>query len=130
MTNHLHLICRANRENQLSSIIRDFKRYTATKLLSEIRASRSESRKEWMLKLFGEAGDSSAKQNLQFWQRGYHPIEISSDKFFNQKLDYIHNNPVEGGFCYSAENYPYSSALWYSTRTGIIKMDELDVINS
>jgi REP element-mobilizing transposase RayT len=47
MTNHIHCILSAENGN-LSDIIRDFKRHTASKILAEIQES-PESRKDWML---------------------------------------------------------------------------------
>ncbi len=50
MSNHIHLIARAGNEN-LSDVIRDFKRHTSKKILKSIEQE-PESHKEWMLKLF------------------------------------------------------------------------------
>lgn len=47
------------------------------------------------------------------WQRNSLNIELRSEKVFNQKLDYIHNNPVKAGLCILAEDYKYSSAKYY-----------------
>lgn len=55
MSNHIHLVCRANEGFRLSDIIRDFKKFTSkaiVKLIGEI----PESRKEWMLYRFEFAG--------------------------------------------------------------------------
>ncbi|MEZ4908424.1 MAG: transposase [Saprospiraceae bacterium] len=53
MTNHLHIICRAEEGSDgLSAIIRDFKKYTAKKIINMIEESKTESKKEWTLKLF------------------------------------------------------------------------------
>jgi putative transposase len=43
-----------------------------------------------------------------------HPIEITSGKFIDQKINYIHQNPVEAGIVYRAEDYVWSSAAQYS----------------
>jgi putative transposase len=40
-------------------------------------------------------------------------IELFTETVFNQKLDYIHNNPVAAGLCKLPEEYHYSSALFY-----------------
>jgi REP element-mobilizing transposase RayT len=51
MSNHLHLVCRANEGFKLSEIIRDFKKFTSksvVKLIGEI----PESRKDWLLYRF------------------------------------------------------------------------------
>ena len=42
-------------------------------------------------------------------------------KLFNKKFEYIHNNPVEGGFVFRPEDYKYSSAIDYAGQKGIIE---------
>ncbi|MBK8735417.1 MAG: hypothetical protein IPL98_05770 [Saprospiraceae bacterium] len=45
-----------------------------------------ESRKEWMLNIFAEAGEKNSNYlNFQFWQQDNHPIEIYSPKVSSQK---------------------------------------------
>lgn len=50
MSNHLHLIIGSNKEN-LSDIIRDFKKFTASKIVQAIENNSRESRKRWLLGL-------------------------------------------------------------------------------
>ncbi len=45
----------------------------------------------------------------QFWQQHNKPIELWSDKVIQQKIDYIHNNPVEAGFVTNPIDWKYSS---------------------
>lgn len=40
-------------------------------------------------------------------------VELSSEKVFLQKLEYIHYNPVKAGICIYPEDYYFSSALFY-----------------
>jgi putative transposase len=40
----------------------------------------------------------------------------------HQKLDYIHNNPVEAGIVEKAEEYLYSSARDYYDLPGLIEI--------
>jgi hypothetical protein len=40
-------------------------------------------------------------------------IELISPAVFEQKPDYMHNNPVRAGLCISPEYYYYSSARFY-----------------
>jgi len=42
------------------------------------------------------------------------PIELWSNKVIEEKLNYIHNNPVEEGLVFRAEHYVYSSATDYA----------------
>ena len=32
--------------------------------------------------------------NVPLWQEGMHPIELYTNKFMKQKVEYIHENPV------------------------------------
>ena len=37
-----------------------------------------------------------------------------------QKIDYIHNNPVEGGIAFRPEDYRYNSASDYAGEKGVL----------
>lgn len=64
--------------------------------------------------MFKRAGLKNANNKLyQFWQQDNHPIELTSVQMMQQKLDYIHENPVRAGIVYEPQNYKYSSALTY-----------------
>ena len=54
-------------------------------------------------------------RKYQFWQRNSLSIELYSKSVFEQKLNYIHENPVNAGLCAFAEDYYYSSAKFYAT---------------
>lgn len=113
MTNHIHLIANCDEPYQLKDTIRDLKKYTSKKIISIIKHS-NESRKEWMLEIFREAGESSPKnQECKVWQSGNHAIELYSEKFTWVKVNYIHQNPVKAGFVRNAEDWQYSSASNY-----------------
>ncbi len=125
MSNHIHLIAAAQ-NNDLSDILRDFKKFTSTSLLTSIQNNVQESRKEWMLKVFSDAGKANPRNSThQFWQQDNHPIECFSYEFTRQKLDYLHNNPVSAGIVDSPENYIYSSARDYYGKPGLLKVELL-----
>jgi len=113
MPSHVHLIFRSSLGDP-SGLMRDFKGYTPRKLLKAIEENQQESRKEWLLWMFERAGlkNSNVKQK-QFWQQHNQPIEIWSLKVFEQKLNYIHQNPVEAGFVTDPIDWKYSSARNY-----------------
>lgn len=126
MSNHLHLIV-GNRNNELkfSDIIRDFKKYTAMNILKSIRENPQESRKEWMLWMFERAGKKNGNNTLyQFWQQANHPIELAGD-MIDQKLEYIHNNPVNAGWVNEPEEYFYSSARNYAGLESPMKIESI-----
>ncbi|MCD6065309.1 MAG: Transposase [Bacteroidetes bacterium] len=94
MSNHLHMLCRGQEGYNLASIIRDFKKFTAKKIIANIKEG-SEDKKAPLLELFSNACSHLKRdQDYKVWQDGYHGVEIFSNKFIYQKLNYIHNNPV------------------------------------
>ena len=67
-----------------------------------------------MLSFFREAAESDGRGNeYKVWQDGYHPIVLETEKFFCQKLDYMHKNPVRKGYVEWPEHWLYSSARNY-----------------
>jgi len=70
-----------------------------------------ESRRDWMLKSFEKAGKyNPLNTNHQFWQNGNYPVLLYSPAVIDQKIDYIHENPVRAGFVGAAHEFWYSSA--------------------
>jgi len=113
MTNHLHLIVNSSEPFALSSIIRDFKKFTSKAIIKQITPG-PESRREWMLKLFsGYALETSRHKEYMFWQSGNHAIELHNSKFTWIKVNYIHDNPVRAGFVKRQEDWIYSSISNY-----------------
>jgi len=122
MSNHIHFIWQAKQGYQLSSIIRDFKSFTAKRILEMIEHGK-ESRKKWLLKKFEFAGKRTAsKSNYKFWKNGNHAICLSEldQSMMQQKLDYIHDNPVKAMIVANPEDYIFSSAIVYSGEIGLV----------
>ncbi|MCF8232354.1 MAG: transposase [Bacteroidales bacterium] len=116
MTNHLHMICRATKETTLSEIIRDFKKFTAKKLIEQIQiGDEPESREKWLLSFFERAGKLMNRiKNYKVWQDGNQAKVIYSTHFFYEKLKYIHQNPVKELIVTNPEDYLFSSARNYA----------------
>ena len=127
MTSHVHLIIGTNGTNKLEDIIRDMKRHTSKALLKAIQENPQESRKDWLLSMFEKAGKRNPNNDyFQFWQQHNHPIELDSNLLMDQKLVYIHNNPVEAGIVSKPEAYLYSSAYDYSGGKGLVKIRHIE----
>lgn len=123
MTNHLHLIIRSE-TNELQNIMRDMKKFTSKKLIEGIRNNPQESRKERFLNIFKKAGQQNSNNSYyQLWQQHNHPIELSTNKKLNQRLDYLHMNPVKAGFVTRPEDWFYSSAKRYAGMDGILDLE-------
>lgn len=115
MSNHIHLIVRADEGFELSNIIRDFKRHTSKQIISSIK-NEVESRREWMLTIF-----SIGEDKHEFWQKDNHPFLLYSNEMIKQKLNYIHQNPVRAGLVDEAHEYVYSSARNFAELDSVLK---------
>lgn len=120
MTNHMHLIVGTNK-NPIDTIVRDLKRHTAKALYEAIDQDAMESRRDWLVWFFQRAGQKNSNNNeYQIWQQGFHPIELSSKDVIDQKVEYIHQNPVVSGVVDEPAHYLYSSATNYSGQPGLL----------
>ena len=72
-----------------------------------------ESRKELFLHQFNYYGKKSKYNENQFWKHDSHPFYLYSNELIQQKVNYIHNNPVEAGFVTDPIEWKYSSARNY-----------------
>ncbi|MFD1770379.1 REP-associated tyrosine transposase [Sphingobacterium suaedae] len=125
MPSHLHLIFRAKDGNP-GRLIKSLKVYTSKRIRIEIANNPQESRKEWLLGMMKHAGKRNSNvKDTQFWQQQNHPIELWSPEVIEQKLNYIHSNPVEAGFVEEAHHWKYSSARDYSGGKGVLDIDHV-----
>lgn len=86
-----------------------------------------ESRKEFLIWMMKRAGTKNSNvQNAQFWQQNNQPIELWSAKVIDQKVAYVHENPVEAGFVLEPEYWKYSSAVDYAGGKGLLEIEFLD----
>ncbi|WP_163401246.1 REP-associated tyrosine transposase [Flavobacterium fluviatile] len=121
MSNHVHLVFRSINGQKPELLVGDLKRFTSNSIVKSIQENPKESRKEFLLDFFRkEAEKSSNVKHYQFWRHDNNPIELWSNKVIQQKIDYVHNNPVEAGLVYKPEDYVYSSAIDYSGQQGLI----------
>jgi REP element-mobilizing transposase RayT len=116
MSNHLHMIAPCSEGRELSDTLRDFKKYTASKVVEAIENNKHGSRRDGLLWLLKKDGD------ITFWQPGNHPELIHSRQFFQQKLKYIHENPVRTGLWDCEEAYIYRSARDFYELKGLIEL--------
>jgi REP element-mobilizing transposase RayT len=119
MSNHIHLVVRSE-TNDLSDILRDFKKFTSKKIIDTIEEI-TESRKNWMLRLFMHAAKRQNKKGTyQVWTHENHAIELYSNEVIQEKVDYIHLNPVRSGIVSKPEEYLYSSARNYAEMENLL----------
>ena len=67
--------------------MRDFKKLSNKKIVEEIK-SINESRKEWLLRAFQNAGNKLKRiKSNKIWRDGNRPIELDNNFILQQKLD-------------------------------------------
>lgn len=105
MSNHFHLIWQILGEHKRADVQRDFLKYTGQQILKVMDIEKSE--------LLNELLVNAKDRRYQVWERNSLGIPLWTPEVFEQKLDYIHNNPVKAGLCKFPEDYKYSSARFY-----------------
>lgn len=125
LPSHVHLIFR-DKNNEPGKLLKELKAFTSKKLQELIEENPQESRKEWLVWMMERAGRKNSNiKYRQLWQQHNKPIELWSSDVIEQKLDYIHNNPVEAGFVTEPSHWKYSSAKNFADERGVIEIDEL-----
>ena len=116
LENHLHMLVQSE---DLGRDIARFKAYTAKQLIQYLSENRVTQILE-QLAFYKKAhkGDRA----YQFWQEGCHPEWIQNKQIMLQKVEYIHNNPVQRGYVDLPEHWRYSSARNYAGQAGLIEV--------
>jgi putative transposase len=122
MPSHVHLIFRDKNSNP-SKLLKEFKTYTSKKIRQAIEENPTESRKEWLLWMMQQAAKKKSNvSKFQFWRHHNKPIELWSNAVIEQKMNYIHKNPVESGFVSNPEDWKYSSACDFAGIKGQVEL--------
>jgi len=125
MSNHVHLIASATPAICLNDIVRDFKKFTSNQIVAAIKRE-PESRKEWLIGIYKYAGKYHRKKIIhKFWKDGFDCFELFSNHVIDQKVNYIHDNPVRAGMVDAAEDYVFSSARDYAGGKGLVRVELL-----
>jgi len=105
MDNHFHLIWQIRGLFKRENVQRDFLKFTSQQILKNLRTERSS--------MLPELCVLAEDRKYQIWERNSLHVPLWTPKVFDQKMEYIHMNPVKAGLCSFAEDYKYSSAAFY-----------------
>jgi REP element-mobilizing transposase RayT len=105
MPDHIHIIIWPFGEATVSDIMRDCKKFTSTRI---IRQAEVEEIDEWTM-AFRQAGRETKRSKHKGWQDSFWDVNIYSERFLRQKLNYVHCNPVRAGLVHKPEDYAYTS---------------------
>jgi len=107
MPNHIHLIWRNNKMNGLEMPYASFNKFTAHIILKDLKQCNN-----ILLQKFRV---NTNEREYRIWQRDPLAIEMDCKEKLEQKIDYIHNNPLNERWQLSKqpEDYFWSSANFY-----------------
>lgn len=109
MPNHLHFVWEMLEMNGKEMPHASFNKWTSSQFLKCLRSSNST-----QTKLFVE---QTPERSHRFWQRDPLAVLMDSKEKVEQKIDYIHTNPLQEKWSLvkEPENYRWSSANFYET---------------
>jgi REP element-mobilizing transposase RayT len=118
MSNHFHAIL-SQVNGRLPEAMRDLKRHTSVTVMKKLEA---DGREVWR-RAFMNAGGGKPK----VWDEAYHPEQVHSRAFFEQKLRYMHDNPVRAGCVVDPCHWKYSSAgFYYADSASIVEITPIE----
>ena len=121
MPTHIHLIAfdEAFDSERLHKALTDFRKFTGRKLADYCARHVLAAFTDVFRKQAGE------DRTRRFWQPTRHPEAIYSRDFWQEKVDYIHNNPIKAGLVHRVDHWRFSSAGHWSTDTNRTESDVL-----
>jgi putative transposase len=105
MSNHVHFIWHLSDNIKSSEIRKRFFERTAQKFKALLEEQNPTELQKYR--------STQKDRAYHFWKRRPLAIDLFSKYVFEQKLQYIHNNPVKAKLCSFPEDYKYSSAIFY-----------------
>jgi len=109
MPTHFHLIPLMKIGESISDFMRDFKKFTSTKIRKLLE---EEGYNEIVEQLrLNAAGYKN--QTFKLWMDRFDDVIVITEKVLQTKVNYIHYNPVKAGFVSKMEDWKYSSARNY-----------------
>jgi len=109
MPNHVPLIWQVQDGYKQEQIQNRFLKFTAQQMKFRLMDTNNQKLSQFIV--------NAKDRQYQFWERNSLRIDLWSPDFFMQKLDYIHNNPLQDNWQLAKfpEDYKYSSAKFYET---------------
>ncbi|MGH9814038.1 MAG: REP-associated tyrosine transposase [Candidatus Acidiferrales bacterium] len=125
MPDHYHLLLGFPQELSVSDFLRDFKSYVGKQIVQKLRASGAVK----LLERFRVSDSPRRRRDPTYGvlQPDNDDRVAHSERFFRQKLEYIHSNPWKEGLVERTVDYPWSSCRAYMTgEPHPIPIDSLD----
>jgi putative transposase len=109
MPNHMHLLMEISKMCQRKDLQHSLMSFTAHEFKKDLLIKDPVKLEEYYV--------GNSDREYQFWERNPLPVEIFSREVAEQKLNYIHQNPLheKWNLVKRPEDYYYSSAKFYKT---------------
>ena len=104
MPNHIHILWRKQPDWENKNVQQHFSKYTAQNLKWSLQNNAAD---------LGNYKSTQTDREYQFWERRPYKSTMYNREVLEEKLDYIHNNPVKKGLWDLPEDYAFSSAGYY-----------------
>ena len=101
MPNHVHAVIWLPKTGQLSQFMKAWKQKSSFHIRDWYREN-------------AEEYDEAHREGARFWQPKYYAFEIYKREKLEEKLQYMHENPVGAGLVTRATDWRWSSARWYA----------------
>jgi REP element-mobilizing transposase RayT len=109
MPTHIHLIPLMKIGESISDFMREFKKFTSTK----IRKLLEEEGYNKIVEQLRLNANGYKNQTFKFWMDRFDDVIVITENVLKTKVDYIHYNPVKAGLVAKMEDWKYSSARNY-----------------
>ncbi len=100
MPNHVHAILFGESEFKISPFIQVWKKTSSYRLKRFYTREITHYRR-------------LCPKDCPIWQSGFYGFNVESDEKLNEKLEYMHNNPVDARLAHSPSSWSWSSARYY-----------------
>ena len=120
MPEHIHLLISEPRMGTPSTVMRILKQRVSRRLRGRKRgATRGQ------LPLWPKREEGAALRS--FWQRRFHDFNVFTSRKKNEKLHYMHNNPVKRGLVKRPQDWAWSSYNFYAGKNPVLlPMDHVE----
>ncbi|QDU41298.1 Transposase IS200 like protein [Maioricimonas rarisocia] len=106
MPDHVHAVVWFPEAGQLSRFVHGWKRLSSYAIRQWYRQQKA--------RYF-----HTTEPGTRVWTPKYYAFQIDSSDKLEEKLTYMHMNPVRAGLVERAVDWPWSSARWYETRRSV-----------
>jgi len=126
MPEHFHLLIRPEPAETTPLIMKELKEESAKQIIRTLRANAEHRWCGKMLSSLRLPPTVRDESHYRLRQRRFYPFNVFSEKKFQEKLDYMHNNPVQRRLVSSPSEWPWSSwRFYYWEDASILRMDRL-----